>query len=51
MSFNCSRCAVFGAPAGTGGVAFWAHIGGFVVGAVMAKLLAQSPDRYGGPTY
>ncbi|MCB0113403.1 MAG: rhomboid family intramembrane serine protease [Caldilineaceae bacterium] len=40
-----------GAPAGTGGVAFWAHIGGFVVGAVIAKLLAQSPDRYGGPTY
>jgi membrane associated rhomboid family serine protease len=29
-----------------GGVAFWAHIGGFVAGAVMAKLLASNrvPD-------
>ncbi len=27
-----------------GGVAFWAHIGGFVAGVVMAKLLAPRPD-------
>jgi membrane associated rhomboid family serine protease len=26
-----------------GGVAFWAHIGGFVVGLVLAKLLARNP--------
>ncbi|MBN2003043.1 MAG: rhomboid family intramembrane serine protease [Anaerolineae bacterium] len=27
-----------------GGVAFWAHIGGFIAGVVMAKLLAPGPD-------
>jgi membrane associated rhomboid family serine protease len=29
-----------------GGVAFWAHVGGFVVGIVMIKLLPQRPRRY-----
>ena len=27
-----------------GGVAFWAHIGGFIFGVVMAKLLARGPS-------
>ena len=33
-----------GAEAGTGGVAFWAHIGGFVAGVVLVKLF-QRPDH------
>jgi membrane associated rhomboid family serine protease len=41
-----------GMPDNVGGVAFWAHIGGFVAGAVLAKLLvrrvrsAQYPSRW-----
>jgi membrane associated rhomboid family serine protease len=33
-----------GAEAGTGGVAFWAHIGGFVAGIVLVKIF-QRPDH------
>ena len=38
--------------AANSGVAFWAHIGGFVVGLVLGKILARNPDsrRY-LPTY
>ena len=32
--------------ADVGGVAFWAHIGGFVVGLVLAKILAKRTPRY-----
>jgi membrane associated rhomboid family serine protease len=32
--------------ADVGGVAFWAHIGGFVAGLVLAKLLAKRTPRY-----
>jgi membrane associated rhomboid family serine protease len=32
------------APAAPGGVAFWAHIGGFVAGLVLIKLFARSND-------
>ena len=31
-----------GASAGAGGVAFWAHIGGFVAGALLAKLIVPA---------
>jgi len=30
----------------TGGVAFWAHVGGFVSGIVLIKLLPERPRRY-----
>ena len=30
----------------TGGIAFWAHVGGFVAGVVMIKLLGERPHRY-----
>jgi len=30
----------------TGGVAFWAHIGGFVVGVLLIKLMRERPQRY-----
>jgi membrane associated rhomboid family serine protease len=30
----------------TGGIAFWAHVGGFVAGVVMIKLLGKRPHRY-----
>jgi len=35
----------FGANADVGGVAVWAHIGGFVVGALLARLIVPSQDR------
>jgi membrane associated rhomboid family serine protease len=28
-----------------GGVAFWAHVGGFISGAVLAKLFDRNPQR------
>lgn len=34
------------ASRGGGGVAFWAHVGGFVTGLVMIKLLPQRPRLY-----
>lgn len=30
----------------TGGIAFWAHVGGFVAGLTLIKLLPQRPQRY-----
>ena len=30
----------------SGGIAFWAHVGGFVVGIVLIKLLPERPQRY-----
>lgn len=33
------------ATASTGGVAWWAHVGGFVLGAVLAKPFASTPRR------
>ena len=30
----------------TGGVAFWAHVGGFVAGIVFIKLFPERPRRY-----
>jgi membrane associated rhomboid family serine protease len=41
-----SGLGIFGAPAGAGGVAFWAHVGGFVAGAILGPSLAgRSPGR------
>jgi membrane associated rhomboid family serine protease len=34
-------------PLGGGGVAYWAHIGGFVFGLAMVKLLARENPNYG----
>jgi membrane associated rhomboid family serine protease len=31
----------FAADAGGGGVAFWAHVGGFVAGVVLVKIFAR----------
>jgi membrane associated rhomboid family serine protease len=30
----------------SGGVAFWAHVGGFVAGIVLIKILPERPRRY-----
>ena len=30
----------------TGGIAFWAHVGGFVAGVLMVKVLRERPHRY-----
>lgn len=29
-----------------GGIAFWAHVGGFVAGIVLIKVLPERPQRY-----
>ena len=29
-----------------GGIAFWAHVGGFVAGVVLIKVLPEWPRRY-----
>jgi membrane associated rhomboid family serine protease len=38
----------FGSPADEGGVAYWAHVGGFVIGLALTVPLWL---RLGGPTY
>jgi membrane associated rhomboid family serine protease len=35
-----------GGPGGVGGIAFWAHIGGFVFGLLLARLLVQPRTYY-----
>jgi membrane associated rhomboid family serine protease len=30
----------------TGGIAFWAHVGGFVAGVVMINVFSERPQRY-----
>ncbi|MDY0162233.1 rhomboid family intramembrane serine protease [Desulfobotulus sp.] len=37
---------VFNAMGGGGGVAWWAHIGGFVVGALLVRVLVQFPEGH-----
>jgi len=34
------------ATGGSGGIAFWAHVGGFVAGMLMVKLFPERPGRY-----
>jgi membrane associated rhomboid family serine protease len=44
--------SVFGSEAGAGGVAFFAHIGGFVAGALVARLVlsvGRGPGRPAAP--
>ncbi|HXZ33463.1 MAG TPA: rhomboid family intramembrane serine protease [Terriglobales bacterium] len=38
--------SIAGASSNTGGVAFWAHVGGFVAGIVLIKLMPERPRRY-----
>jgi membrane associated rhomboid family serine protease len=52
MQFLNGAIAITGAPYSTGGVAWWAHIGGFMSGAALAYLFPKRKgpllrDRYG----
>ena len=38
--------SIAGAGQNTGGVAFWAHVGGFVAGILLIKLMPERPRRY-----
>jgi membrane associated rhomboid family serine protease len=38
--------SIAGASQNTGGVAFWAHVGGFVAGILLIKLMPERPRRY-----
>jgi len=38
--------SIAGASQTTGGVAFWAHVGGFVAGILLIKLMPERPRRY-----
>jgi len=44
--FFSGTATSIGTSANSGGIAFWAHIGGFVVGVVMIKLFHERPQRY-----
>ncbi|MGH7892620.1 MAG: rhomboid family intramembrane serine protease, partial [Thermodesulfobacteriota bacterium] len=37
-------------PKETGGIAFWAHIGGFVAGLMLARFFDRRPYTRGAPT-
>ena len=47
LQFISGAATAFAGEAG-GGVAWWAHIGGFVAGMVMIRLLAPRRPRIGG---
>jgi membrane associated rhomboid family serine protease len=38
--------AVVATSQSTGGVAFWAHVGGFVTGIILIKILPARPRRF-----
>jgi membrane associated rhomboid family serine protease len=38
--------SIAGASQNTGGVAFWAHVGGFLAGILLIKLMPERPRRY-----
>jgi hypothetical protein len=40
-----SGTAIAVTSSGGGGIAFWAHVGGFVAGILLIKLLPQRPHR------
>src|SRR6185437_1249954 len=44
FSGTLTRAAAMGHD--TGGIAFWAHVGGFVAGIVLIKVFPQRPGRY-----
>ena len=43
---GASTAITYSQESGGGGVAFWAHVGGFVAGVLMIKLLPARPKRY-----
>ncbi|MBZ5598168.1 MAG: rhomboid family intramembrane serine protease [Acidobacteriia bacterium] len=46
VQFLSGAATSISAPGQTGGVAFWAHVGGFVAGIVLIKLLPERRNRY-----
>jgi membrane associated rhomboid family serine protease len=47
MQFLCGAATSIAETSQTGGgIAFWAHVGGFVTGIVLIKLLPERPRRY-----
>ena len=47
LQFLSGTATAFGgASQNTGGIAFWAHVGGFVAGILLIKLLPERPRRY-----
>jgi len=44
--FLSGAASLFTSSAGAGGVAFWAHVGGFVTGVLLIKLLPVRKNVY-----
>src|SRR5262249_39489224 len=42
---------ISGTGEASGGVAFWAHVGGFLAGVTLIKLLPKQPQRYRYPDW
>src|SRR6267154_2002326 len=49
--FLSGAASLFSSPTGTGGVAFWAHVGGFVTGVLLIKLLPVRKNVYAFEEY
>lgn len=43
---GAAQSVVYARQGGSGGIAFWAHVGGFAVGMLLIKLLPERPGRY-----
>lgn len=46
LNFLSGTAMAAQASASSGGIAFWAHVGGFVAGMLMVKIFPQRPGRY-----
>ncbi len=46
LQFLSGTASIVGGAAAQGGVAWWAHVGGFVVGLALVKILARARARY-----
>lgn len=49
--FLSGAASVFTSSGGAGGVAFWAHVGGFVCGLLLIKLLPTRKNVYAFEDY
>jgi membrane associated rhomboid family serine protease len=46
MQFLSGTATSIAETSQSGGIAFWAHVGGFVAGVVLIKVLPERPQRY-----
>jgi membrane associated rhomboid family serine protease len=46
LQFMSGASSALTATAETAGIAFWAHVGGFVAGILLIRIFPERPQRY-----